>query len=584
MTADTTIYRKCWTLCGHSNGEGLAASSPMYAHHTWLRTTGSAVQPSTQAEANKRIHSGLKMFVSKLPWADFTSTPGFIAEGAWLDMTLDWTNSPNGVHPYSSPYNYPSGRSAPLSPSNYRADGLGQNDPIIRGGGAMTGVELPLSFRLSQYWGESPYGIKLSIPATYFLRNDGVGSTFLTGYPMYSPRAWWSPEDVFDWDPSSGRLYEAMQRKLVGAQAAMPTGEKIDVQVSILWFGDNDANRSPAALTNFKEFYRAWIKKWRHDLKAGGYSTLPENEIRIIIMGLFAGYGTAHPENRTTMLTAMEELADELPYVAFVPTASYSPVGLVSGVLADDVHINDNGYVQAADDILAALKEMDAGVHDALDLDEVITVATAKERVRSFYENNKVRTGATNDDTVLLHLNGALDHILNKIGDLAYWLRQREEIEVTSSSTTNGVITMPKYVKRILRIESVSDPTYPLRFEMVGHADGGALQILMLERQTGTGTFTFQYIQATEPLTADNQIVPLPKLALEWFITEACRRVARSAGHPVLQASLDQDSQLLQADVFRHAGAMQRGRFDRLRTQRQMRGRIGSLRRYRTWY
>lgn len=584
----TITYRKAWTLCGHSIGEGLAGSSPLYQQHPWLRTFGGAKAPESPSFEGKRIHQGLKMFVNKLPWmvgttnpSPFTSSPGYIEQGAWLDMTLDCALSPGHPHPYASPYQYPSGRSVPITPYDYRADGAGKL-PISTGGGALTGVELPLSVRLSQYWGESTYGIKLSVPSCYFLRNDIAGQTYAATAPSYSPMTWWTPVDTFDWDPSSGRFYDAMFRKLAGAQAAMPANEKISVECCILWFGDNDANRSPEAVINFKEFYRAWIKKWRHDLVAGGYTQLAEDQIPCILMSVFPAYGTA--AQRGTMNTEMQELAAEMPFVAYVDTSSYQTLAAAGYI--DSTHPSHNGYVTASADIVDALMAMNTLPHDALDLDAAITVATAKDEVRSFYENNKVRTGATSDDTLLLHMNGALDHIVNKMGDLCYWLRKREEIEVTSD--TGGVITMDKKVKRILVIEDPNDATYPLQFEMIGQADGGKLQIVMKERgdiPSTTGTFTFQYIEATLPLSADSQYVPLPKEMLEWFLTETCRRVARSAGHPVLQASLDNDSKELQADAFRYAGTMQRAKHDRLRTQRRMRGRIGSaFRRYRQWF
>lgn len=561
--------RKTWTLIGHSQGEGLAGSSPLYKAYPHLQVFGPVGGPAGSRDAAKyRKHPGLKMFVTANRWPTPGGSPpgGSISVGSWLDMTLDACQSPGVFHAYGSPhhasptsYQFPSGRSVPFTPSAYVADpAFGGIWPVSTGGGGLTGVELPLAHKLSQYWGENVYGIKLAVPSSLFLRYDQGNF----GYTQYG---WWTPGERFDFDPTTGRLWQSMDDKCVAAAAALPAGEKLDIRLSIFWLGDNDSTLSPERITHFKDAYKKAIATWRARCVEQDWTTLPAHQIPIIMMGIYDTYNTP---NRDQINIWLQEIEDEDPYVRFVPTMGHE--SCYSAGFVDRSHLSHNGYYTIAEEILLALKDVDVAPTSAMDKEDLITVDEVRTRIRTFYENNNVRTGATNDTTLLTHINGALLHIFNKLGDQCYWLRSREELEF--SSQVGQVHTMPGYIQRVLRIENPNNPDDFLRFQMIGLGEGGKLQILMKDR--ASGTYTFHIIKKPKELTVDDELVPVPREALEWLVTEACYRVARGTNNVALRAELKQDSMMLHQDMSRHAAATIRARNDRLRVQHHLRGRV----------
>lgn len=604
-------YRKCWTLMGHSNGEGVAGQSPLIeANPHWIQL-GTRTSAGVAALAANRKFPGLKMYVtsnawpSPWPWLNVLQSSPFtgyspdqgddrptnaIGTGAWLDLTLDYATSPGDqTHPYydaslspNPPYMVPSGRSIPFPPDEYRADGTGAGG-LLRdaGGGAVTGIELPLSYSLAAHWGENPYGVKLSIPSSYLMRKENGFEGYATYYgkrgtavsPWDSTKyyyAWLSPFENFDWDPTSGRLYDSMVAKMTGAAAALPAGEQLDVRLSVMWMGDNDAGISGATprIVDFKPVYQSLVKAWREKLVAESWTTLPVEQIPIILMGIYKAYGPTPIQDE--MNGVMQEMEAEDPYIRFVPTRDYE--SQEEAGYSDASHLSHNGYVEATADIMAALREMEMEPLDAMDVDDLVTVSEVKNRVRTYYENNRVRTGATSDDTLLQHINGSLTHIHNRIADRAYWLRKREDIAVTAA--VGDVMELDAKIHRVLLIEQTQDATQRLRFQEIGRGNGGKLQIQLMDR--GAGTYTFNYIEIPKELTQDAQKVPLPRVALEWLVVETCRRIARATQNVQLQLQLQAEAETLHIDVMRHAAAMTRARNERLRVQRNLRGRVGT--------
>jgi hypothetical protein len=557
--------RKTWTLMGHSNGEGFAGSSPLYKENPHLGLYGPVGGASSSSLAYLRVHPGLKMFALPIPFPLPSGSPPpayAIANGvgSWLDMTLDWATSPaDDRHPYPSPYRYPTGRSIPISPADYRADGQGKI-PYDSGGGALCGVELPLAWHLSQYWGEEVYGVKQSIPSTTFLRYD-------QGSLAFSAYAWWDPATEFDWDPSTGRLWAEMLRKMEAAAAALPDGEKMDVRLSVFWFGDNDSKLGADRCVSFKQAYKNAIAKWRRALVANDWTTLPESQIPVVGMSIHPYYDTSPTTTGmpAALNQALQELADEDPFFRVVSTADYETLAPI-----DSSHLNHTGYVQAGADIAESLAIMDGLRLSQMDQTDLVTVDEVRRRVRLFYENNSVRTGATSDATLLAHINGALFHITNKLGDQTFWLRRREPMALTG--LTNSVQSLPLHVARVLRIENPNDSQQWLKYRMVGHGSGGKLQIVLLER--ANGTYVVHYIERLKELTVDDQLVPIPREVLEWLVTETCYRVARGTNNVALRAELKQDSLMLHQDVSRYAAAMTRARMDRLTPTRNLGGRL----------
>jgi len=156
-------------------------------------------------------------------------------------------------------------------------------------------------------------------------------------------------------------------------------------------------------------------------------------------------------------------------------------------------------------------------------------------------------------------------HCLNHCGDNAWWLRRRKQLTITSGA--NAVMSLPRYVHRMMVIEDTRDPTYPIEFEQIGHGEGGKLQIHVSERNTGT--YWCQFITMPKELTKGAQKLPAPRNIAEWVIVEACRRMAAAANNVPLMGHFAGESQQLQTDSLRSMGQVQRSKKDVMRTQRR---------------
>ena len=260
----------------------------------------------------------------------------------------------------------------------------------------------------------------------------------------------------------------------------------------------------------------------------------------------------------------LQRMEADDPYFRYLDTSGYTTWDDDTG------HLDSASYAQAARDIFDLIVEMDVEPYDALDSDELLTVAQMEERIRFYYGRGTSNTdfSGTNGSAILrMHLNGAMHHVLHQCSDYAWWLRRRAPLSL-SGGGVNNPITLPKMVHRLLKIESIGDVTVPLMFEMVGHTDGGRLQIVL--HNASTGTYNVHFIRMPRDLTRDTELVPIPKMLVEWVVVEACLRAAKAAANPMQVASWAAESQKLMTDVLKNLSATQRAKRDRLYTQRRL--------------
>lgn len=575
--------RKMWTLLGHSNGEGFAGSSPMIASAPWLADYYTTYYPAVDNRKSPSVvrskYENIYAWTAKLGWSDVGGTPPVYqdSEGQFLPLTIRSVNAKTSPHPYPSPYNYPNGRSMPCSPTIYNAS--------TTGGGCWSGVELPLSWRLAHYWMDSVYFNKLSIPSTTFLRKDpgyiGVGldrfgiPSSLLDKASYS---WYTPADKFDWDPTSGRLYQSWKNRMTAAAAESAlAGDKLDVRFVVLWMGDNDAAQATvftnysqtydtSRVKNFESYYRNFIDKIRQDIVDNDWSSLPAHKISIIGMKIHKNYGATVIQNG--MNNAIDNIERDDPYFKGIETNNYevlSTAGYTDETIGMAGHFSHNGYLAAADDIFDAYVLLETAGEDALAKDNRITLSEVRNRVLTYYERNRTATNAT-ETALNQNINGALFHILNKVGDSAWWLRQIYPIEIVGGPTKT--VTLPRYVHRILRIERQSDPGYPLKFEMTGFTDAGRMQILM--KESFVGTYNVHFITQPKDLSQDDELIPLPYNLIEWLVVEAAKRLARSSGNTTMLQTLMAEAAELRDDCMRNIAAVRRPANDRLYGQRRL--------------
>lgn len=484
--------------------------------------------------------------------------------------------------------------------------------------GTRHGVEIPFAYHWRHHWQDQVGVVKLALSSSLFLRTEpGIGvdlwvdpqlfpyTTLTGGSQTYTPLSYapsyftpshpayvraavnpdygfyacWTPRDRFDWAPAAGGLYELWYQKMVGAAAALAAanpGAKLDVQCVIPWFLDNEAGtRNEIALRNTLEHaIRGYVERIRTDLVVNDWTTLPKSQIPILwpkVHYAYVGVGatsTFSPPDFCNEILA--KIAADDPYFEVIETwdlelLSEAGSGNVIFGVAPGSHFSSGGYVTMADRLYETWVDMRGEAYDALDPAKQLTVSQLKDRVKSYYTRGRSSTDVEDDELLLQHINGAMYHVLNLVGDNAYWLRRRKKL--TLNIAPNQTYTMPRYVHRLLMIEDPSDQTYPIWFEQVGHTDGGKLQIIVNSRTSGS--YYCSFITIPPELTKDGEMVPLPWEMLEWVVVEASLRLARAGTNMVLLSQLQGESLRLQQDALRHMGQTQRSKRDRMRTQRR---------------
>lgn len=613
-----------FVILGHSNADGWAPTDRVIANNPSLAP--GSLNPENAPE--KSYYKNIYVPTTKQPYPTQVTgdvnvpIPVAIGDVEWLELTIANTLQPDDPHPHPSPYQYPNNQGACYPHFNYYAwsssAGLTRStfattplDPLILG--VRSGVELPLAWYWRNHWGQQVGFTKLAFSSSSFLPADNAETTnpginfldpffagsatpndptyvrsaayligeftpadpagFGTPYDFYG---WWTPNEMWDFAPQTERLYQRWYDRMVGAAAALPAGTKMDVQLIIPWMGDNDSlfAANPDRLRNFEQFAKNFIDRIRQDCVDNDWTTLPKDQIPVIIPNVFSTYVNAPAallgvNTRELVNDAYAAIAQDDEMVRILDTSSWSTMedegfDLIAGVPGAGTHFGVEGYQDAANAIYDAWVDMREDYFDALDQEETKTVGQAIDQIRLYYAKSRSNTDLTRE-MVLQHLNGAMYHVFNHVGDNAWWLRRRMPLTISGGPTS--ITTMPRYVKRLLKIESASDPNYPIMFTQVGHGSGGRLQIHMDER--GTGSFMCSFITNPRELTSDSQIVPAPRQILEWIVVEACRRIAASSSNAPLQAHFSSEAMQLMSDCMRNAGHTQRSKNDVMRTQRR---------------
>lgn len=618
---------KCFALLGHSNADGWAASdfffsSPtihLYPHAGPFSKTA----PSLAYWKNVYVATSAQPF----PEADNTpapaTTPGDVA---WLEMTVANKLDPSDPHPHESPFDYPNVRGSCYPRWLYNSyPTLGSftyfNDSPGSHNGTLCGVEVPFSWHWKHYWQDQVGVVKVAFSSSYFMALEyGAGAEWLdpsfrtsqgtpepvsTATPLdtdfvrsaaaydggeYNYYGYWTPFDNFDWAPSTDRLYGLWYRKMVGAAAALPEGVQMDVQCVIAWFGDNEAaGRSLQALrTGFKQACVNFIRRIRHDLVVNEWTTLAESQIPVVWPKIQSGYNNANVIASDGVLTVdfcnaiLEEIAADDPFLRLVEVEDWATMAddgynTLLGIPGAGNHYGHTGYTQAAQDIFDAWLEMREQAWDAIAEEDRVTVEEVRDHVRTYYNRSRTQTDI-DDETFLIHCNGALNRILNDVGDNAYWLRVREEMDLDVGP--NNETTLSKKVARVLKIENPQRSTEGLKFQLMGHGDGGKCKIQLLEGSSGS--YVVNYIRRPRNLTVDDELVPIPRTIIEWLVVETTRRLARSGTNITLQASLEGEARELRDRCIKELQVQQRAKNDRLHTVRRW-PRLSYRRRTRPW-
>ena len=587
-----TVERlKTFVLVGHSNADGWAATSKLFTNYDDY-LPGTSLPLSNPASA---YWKNIYVATSAQPFPEPYHTPvaSSVGDVQWLELTVsNPLNTPTDPHPHPSPYTFPNNRGSCYPNWMYDAGSAYSNAAT----GTLHGIEIPLAWFWHHHWNEQVGIVKMAFSSTFLMQAEigGDPAAWLdaAGYGASSQNTpadatyvrtavnpaegfygWWTPAEQFDWAPGTDRLYKKWLDKMEGAQAALATDTKMDVRLLVIWMGDNESlGRSRDVLDN-DAFYKACKTlrdKMRQACVDNDWTTLPAHQIPVVWIGVHSGYESWSPAGSVDFCNGeLARLAKDDPYMRLISPESFATItddGLSApfGIVNPSNHYGSDGYVQAAKDVYDAFQEIEVEPFDAIAEEDRITLSEVKDRVRTYYNRARVQTDV-DDDTVLIHINGALNSLLGAIGDNAWWLRRRHMMDLEFSVTEP--VEMPKYVNRVIKIERPTNPKFPIQFTQVGFASGGKLQILVQE--SPGGNVYVDYIYRPRDLTRDDELVPLPRQYVEWLCVEACRRLARSGSNVALQASLEGEARTLQERCMKDMAVMQRAKHDRLRTQRR---------------
>lgn len=568
-----------FSICGHSNGDGWAGTQYLFSPNPHLAPHCGVSSALTDPAG--AWYKNVYVFTSDHPWPGELGTPTAtsIGSGEWLEMCVGVPDSPAVPWPHPSPFVYPNNAGACYPHWGYKA----YDSAALDGNrGVRFGIEIPFQWLWRNHFNSQVGMVKLAFGASYLYPQDTGVSTYIFLNPylwspssaeflrgtvdvtQYDSLSWWTPLDAFDWAPSTDCFFGRWLDKMAGAQAALPSGSKMDVRLLINWLGDNDAGKPLEAVANFKEFVKTFVSKQRQACVDNDWTTLPAKQIPVCWMGIYSGYGTE--ETRSFMNDVLQEIEDDDPYFRWIDTDGYDVMVELGETSFTETlgHFGSTGYISAAQDVYDAFVEMSTEPWDAIAEEDRVTVDDVKDRVLTYYNRSRVQTDIS-DDTLLIHMNGALNRILNDVGDNAYWLRKRESMALEVG--LNNITTMPKYVARVLKIENPSDITEGLQFQLIGHADGGKVQIHLLE--SGTGTYTVHYITRPRDLTLDTELVPIPRQIMEWLVVETARRLARGGTNVALLGSLEGEARDLRDKCIKDLQVTQRAKRDKFQTVRR---------------
>ncbi len=442
--------------------------------------------------------------------------------------------------------------------------------------GAM-GPEFSLGWRLQNWTGDSIYMAKLAADGTSITaretavtvsaRTGGAGFWGGTSYPTTTAKS--------DWHPSSdNRMYEILtQGILLGStsgtgipspdDAATYTEGVYDLlnaasdTVNVIGIGVVCGELDAAHLVRATHFETA-MKELRDKLRnfiatsSSDLTTLPEHEIPFIMAKVPTSLTYAAQVNQ-----AMQNIAEDDIFAAAVTTS--------------DLEVSGSNYTAAAhitlgDRMADAWEDLQIrSVSANLPGDRRPTLSDMRARVKRRFERSNVSTQAS-DANVNEYVNDALEHLFNKVGDAAWWLRRIEQFSITTSP--REPVELPRVVQHLLRIEDQSAQGVPVKHRMVGHNDAGRLRVLFDEKFVSD--FFLHHLWYPPRLTEDTQRLPIPPQFSETVVVEAARRLAQASGNSKLEVSLAVEASDRIKDVRRRANAMDRARHEQVRRERNL--------------
>lgn len=398
-----------------------------------------------------------------------------------------------------------------------------------------------LAWQLRQRYSEGPVFIHCGVPSST------MGTKYLGNVAAtVGSYSWLYDITHLDWQPSSPNgVYDTFTAFVGNAAAALTSeGNEIDIQGIFAVVSDVDA-ASEAYGTKAYDNLVNLVKSLREFIDGGNYSSRRASTIPIV----FGSVATTTYSYQSTVNAALTQLAQDDPYVKVVDASAYT---LETDQIHWDAPACQEFGVDAFEAWSAALVDESDATRPQDDLPKLSDIRT---KVRRRYERTVVANDIT-DEQMDLFINDAIREIYNTLGDNAWFLRRSETLTMTT--TYPGTLTLPRKVKRLIRVDRSAFPGSPVKIKGLTYTDQGRLQVTLMDYSGGP--FVAHYLLLPKDLEQDNDTTLIPWDHIELIVMLTCKRLAESGGNAAIASYYAGETQRLWQYAKRDAM-----RYDRIR-------------------
>ena len=270
--------------------------------------------------------------------------------------------------------------------------------------------------------------------------------------------------------------------------------------------------------------------------------------------------------NAAAINTVLDSRQADDPYFATYDTNTFTKL------VPNDPHFGTQGILSLAQADFSAFLAIRSRTSISLPMQDVPTLAQLRDQVRRVTERNTSDTGQS-DDVINEAINEAYLDLINYVADTCWWLRQINRITLVSNPLTP--VALPRVVTRLLEIRPATAPWTTYDWSMVGHTDGGRVQIITLNYVQELVDLHHMYVP--RKMIADDERPLIPSEYIEAVKIGAARRVTVSAGNSALESKLRVEEAKLMGLVSIHSNKVDRQRRQRLNGGRRRMGNNGFL-------
>ena len=435
---------------------------------------------------------------------------------------------------FSTGYEYPNWKSYPFSTS------LTVGPNVYRDRDEINWVP-ELAWQLRQRFTEAPVFIHCGVPSS------SMGTKYIGSLSSsVGSFSWLYDITHLDWQPSSPNgVYDTLTAFVGNTAAALISeGNEIDIQGVFAVVSDIDAE-SEVYANKAADNLRNLVKALREFIDAGNYSSKRASSIPFV----FGSVATTTYAYQNTVNAALTQLAEDDPYVKVVDASAYT-------LETDQVHWDAPACQEFGVDAFSAWSSALVDESDATrPQDDLPTLADIRTKVRRRYERTVTANDIT-DEQMDLFINDAIREIYNTLGDNAWFLRRSETL--TMSTTYPGTLTLPRKVKRLIRVDRSAFPGSPVKIKGLTYTDQGRLQVTLMDYSGGP--FVAHYILLPKDLEQDSDTTLIPWDHIELIVMLTCKRLAESGGNAAIASYYAGETQRLWQYAKRDAL-----RYDRIR-------------------